>query len=215
MYRAAALATCIRTWGSAPDAAALDPARHAATAGYTAISPSSTSRSQSSFHLCGRNARQRIAPGFGLLLHGLSPLDRPLQCNFIRLSGKDALSGPQCWSSRSQVPCHRCPVGCSSSLLHVLPPLSHHWEEAISIPAPAAISHDRFFQCSHSPSQWILSRIFALIVAAGISPADSSTAVQRSPSPSLASPQAHRCFRSVDGNWTYASLLLTANRHPD
>jgi hypothetical protein len=53
---------------------------------------------QSHSQTSGRNARQRIAPGFGLLLHGLSPLGPYTAVHSINTAGKDVSSGPYCWS---------------------------------------------------------------------------------------------------------------------
>jgi hypothetical protein len=83
----------------------VDPALHDAWAAYMVVPPCSTSRSQSSSQSFGKNVRQRIAPGFGLLLHGLSHLDRTLQCTQSTMPVKDALSGPYCWTCDP-----RCPV---------------------------------------------------------------------------------------------------------
>jgi hypothetical protein len=80
--QSAALATCISTGDLRLEIACVafvDPALHDAWAGYMVVPPCSTSRSQSYSQSFGKNVRQRIAPGFGLLLHGLSHLDRTLQ----------------------------------------------------------------------------------------------------------------------------------------
>ena len=53
---------------------------------------------QSHFQTSGRNVRQRIAPGFGLLLHGLSLLGPYTAVHSINTAGKDVPSGPYCWS---------------------------------------------------------------------------------------------------------------------
>lgn len=82
MCQSAALATCISTGDLRLEIACVafvDPALHDAWAGYMVVPPCSTSRSQSYSQSFGKNVRQRIAPGFGLLLHGLSHLDRTLQ----------------------------------------------------------------------------------------------------------------------------------------
>jgi hypothetical protein len=71
----AALATRVSTGDLRLEIACVayvDPALHNAWAGYMVVPPCSTSRSQSYSQSFGKNARQRIAPGFGLLLHGLS-----------------------------------------------------------------------------------------------------------------------------------------------
>ena len=97
----AALATCISTGDLRLEiacVACVDPALHDAWAGYMVVPPCSTSRSQSYSQSFGKNARQRIAPGFGLLLHGMSHSGPYTAAHSINAAGKVALDGPYCWT---------------------------------------------------------------------------------------------------------------------
>ena len=97
----AALATCISTGDLRLEiacVACVDPALHDAWTGYMVVPPCSTSRSQSYSQSFGKNARQRIAPGFGLLLHGMSHSGPYTAAHSINAAGKVALDGPYCWT---------------------------------------------------------------------------------------------------------------------
>ena len=128
----AALATCISTGDLRLEiacVASVDPALHDAWAGYMVVPPCSTSRSQSYSQSFGKNARQRIAPGFGLIAPRVEPSGPYTAAHSMKVAGKDAFSGPYRWSCDP-----RCPIPgvlsgvrcCSMLFLNRLVSRKHH-----------------------------------------------------------------------------------------